>query len=196
MSIWNKLFTLGRAGAHEAMCLQTVPDNVRQLFAAMRPHTPEERGIVFNFDRNDIAAEVRLHVVRVNAPLVPVRATGRPLRLVTPLRPTDAAGRVAHMQVHSTHRSFQRYFHTLVHTAGPDAALLVAIHHPLLNVPLRSPLLNVRSLQGVLVEVEDDIATLYTETSDGLTRLVVEVHVEHLIDVIVHGVLQSIVEGQ
>ena len=185
-----------RAGAQEAMCLQAVPDNVRQLFAAMQPQTQEVSGISVNFDRDDIAAEVRLHVVRVNAPRVPVRVTGRPLRLVTPLRATDAAGRVAHMQVHSTHRSFQRYFHTLVETAGPDAALLVAIHHPLLDVPLRSPLVNVHALADVLVEVEDDIATLYTETADGLTRLVVQVHTEHLIDVIVHSVLQRIVEEQ
>ena len=182
-----------RAGAHEAMCLQTVPDNVRQLFAAMRPHPPEERGIVFNFDRNDIAAEVRLHVVRVNAPRV--HDAGRPLRLVTPLRAADGAGRVAHMQVHSTHRSFQRYFHSLVESAGTEAALLVAIHHPLLDIPLRSTLFNVRALQGVLVDVDDGVATVYTETADGLTRLIVQVHVEHLIDVIVHSVLQRIVEG-
>ena len=186
-----------RAGPHEVMCLQTVPDNVRQLFAAIQPEPepePEQlTGISFNFDRNDIAAEVRLHVVRVNAPRV--HDAGRPLRLVTPLRASDAAGRVAHMQVHSTHRSFQRYFHSLVESAGAEASLLVAIHHPLLDVPLRSPLVNVRAMQGVLVEVEDGIATVYTENADGLTRLIVQVHAEHLIDVIVHSVLQRIVEG-
>jgi len=182
-----------RAGPQQVMCLQTVPDNVRQLFAAMQPQPEQLSGISFNFDRNDIAAEVRLHVVRVNAPRV--HDAGRPLRLVTPLRAADGAGRVAHMQVHSTHRSFQRYFHSLVESAGTEAALLVAIHHPLLDIPLRSTLFNVRALQGVLVDVDDGVATVYTETADGLTRLIVQVHVEHLIDVIVHSVLQRIVEG-
>jgi hypothetical protein len=84
---------------------------------------------------------------------------------------------------------------SLVESAGTEASLLVAIHHPLLDIPLRSTLFNVRALQGVLVEVDDGVATVYTETADGLTRLIVQVHVEHLIDVIVHSVLQRIVEG-
>ena len=183
-----------RAGTPEAMCLHAVPENVREMFAAMQPETAVS-GISLNFDRDDIAAEVRLHVVRVNAPRR--EGAGRPLRFITPLRASAATGRTAHMHVHSTHRSFQRYFNRLVDSAGPDAALLVAIHHPLLDVPLRSALVGVHLLAtGLDIEVDDDIAIAYTESVDGLTRLVVEVHTDRLIDVIVHSVLQQIVEGQ
>jgi hypothetical protein len=177
------------------MSLDSVPAAVQQLFAAViQPETRVVSGVALNFDRNDIAAEVRLHVVRVNGPRR--EAAGRPVRLTTPLRASDAAGRVAHMQVHSTHRTFQRYFNALLESAGPDAALLVAIHHPLLGVPLRSALVNMHALAtGVHLEVGEDIAIAYTENVDGLTRLVIEVHTERLLDVIVHSVLERIVEG-
>ena len=186
-----------RAGIHEAMSLDSVPAAMQQLFAAVIQPEPQTRvvsGVTLNFDRNDIAAELRLHVVRVNSPRR--EAAGRPVRLTTPLRAADAAGRVGHMQLHSTHRTFQRYFNTLVDSAGPDAALLVAIHHPLLEVPLRSALVNVHALAThVHLEVDDDIAIAYTENADGLTRLIIEVHTERLLDVIVHSVLERIVEG-
>jgi hypothetical protein len=183
-----------RAGAQDAMCMHAVPTNVRRMLAAMQPAT-DVSGVSLDFDRNDIAAEVRLHVVRVNTPRR--EGAGRPVRLITPLRASDATGRAAHMQVHSTHRTFQRYFNSLADSAGPDAALLVAIHHPLLDVPLRSGLVGVRALAaGVHIEVDDDIAIAYTESLDGLTRLIVEVHSDRLIDVIVHSVLQRIVEEQ
>jgi hypothetical protein len=179
------------------MSLDSVPAAVQQLFAAVIQPQPQTRvvsGVALNFDRDDIAAELRLHVVRVNSPRH--EAAGRPVRLTTPLRTADAAGRVGHMQVHSTHRTFQRYFNTLVDSAGPDAALLVAIHHPLLEMPLRSALVNVRALAtDVHLEVGDDIAIAYTENAGGLTRLVIEVHTERLLDVIVHSVLERIVEG-
>ena len=184
-----------RAGPREKMCLQTVPDNVKQLFTTIQPQEDVVNGISLNFDRNDIAAEVRLHVVRVNTPRLGL--TGRPVRLMTPLRVSVGTGRASHMQVYSTHRTFQRYFNTMVESSGSDAALLVAIHHPLLDVPLRSPLVSLRSLTtNTHMEVEDDIAIAYTENVDGLTRLIVEVHTDHLLDVIVHSVLQSIIEGQ
>lgn len=185
-----------RAGTAETMCVHTVPENVRQMFAAMQPEAEAQvSGVSLDFDRDDIAAEVRLHVVRVNKPRW--EGAGRPLRLITPLRPSEATGRAEHMQVHGTHRSFQRHFGGLVNSAGPDAALLLAIHHPLLQVPLRSALVGVHAFTaGMHIEVDDDIAIAYTETVDGLTRLIVEVHTDHLIDVIVHSVLQQIVEGQ
>jgi hypothetical protein len=182
-----------RAGTQEAMCLATVPASVQQLFAeTIQPEAVVLDGISLDFDRNDIASEVRLHVVHWSA-----ASRNRPVRFTTPLRALSGTGRAAHMQPHGTHRTFQRYFNTLMHSAGADAVIRLAIHHPLLDAPLRSAFVSVRAFaaHGQL-EVEDDTAIAYTEHVDGLTRLIVEVHIEYLIDVIVHGVLQRIVEGQ
>ena len=178
-----------RAGPHEAMCPETVPVNVRRLFAGMQPETRVVSGISLNFDRNDIASEVRL-LVESDPPFPP-------LRLSTPLRGILDTGRAANMQVHETHRSFQRFFNTFVESTSMDAMVCIAIHHPLLDVPLRSEPVSVHSLtMERQVDIQDSIAIAYTQKVDGLTRLTVEVHIELLFDVIVHCILQRIVEGQ